>query len=49
MPSYDAHAPADIPMDQLVLLGPAFLLKGQAHAENDGVRSPHRHLGLALS
>lgn len=26
---YDAHAPADIPMDQLVLLGPAFLLKAK--------------------
>jgi hypothetical protein len=44
---YDAHAPAGITMDKLVILGPTFLLKGQAPAE--GLRPPHRRRDVALS
>ena len=31
---YDAHAPAGIPMDKLVVLGPTFLLKAKHQPKN---------------
>ncbi len=46
---YDAHAPAGITMDKLVLLGPVFLLKSKHQPKAKGLRSPHRHGSVDLS